>query len=133
MNFAISTNMYVWTYRCVTKSDKMPFIGSVLKKNPDLEIISTTYSRDILTNAAFRKNHLQLNIDSHQIKKPKPEKFLKRDVALFFVNNNIKDGLQLIEATTDHRDLGNCPFYDFLIVLCLQVCQEPEAATRGVL
>ena len=133
MNFAISTNMYVWTYRYVTKSDKMPFIGSVLKKNPDLEIISTTYSRDILTNAAFRKNRLQLNVDSHQIKKLKQEKFLKRDVALFFVNNNIKDGLQLIEATTDHRDLGNCPFYDFLIVLCLQVCQEPEAATRGVL
>ena len=69
----------------------MPFIGNVLKKNPVLEIISKTCSRDILTNAAFRKNRLQLNVDSHQIKKPEPEKFLKRDVALFFVNNNIKD------------------------------------------
>ena len=61
VNFATSSIMYVWAYRYVTKSDKMPFIGNVLKKHPDLEIISTTYSSAILANAAFRKNRLQLN------------------------------------------------------------------------
>ena len=37
-----SSDIYVRLYRYVTKWNKMPFIGNVLKKNPYLEVISTT-------------------------------------------------------------------------------------------
>ena len=39
VNFATSSDMDVGAYRYVTKYNKMPFIGNVLKKYPDLEII----------------------------------------------------------------------------------------------
>ena len=71
-NFATGSEMYVGTYRYFTKSDKMRFIGNVLKKHRDLGIICTTYSRAILTNSNFRKNRIQLSEHSHQTKKPKP-------------------------------------------------------------
>ena len=103
VNFASSSNMYVGAYRYVTKSDKMLFIGNFLKKHPDLEIIPTTYSRAILAKATFPKNRLRLNEHSHQTKKPKPEKIKKSDVALFIVNNSIKDELKLMVATTKRR------------------------------
>ena len=35
VNFATSSDMYVVAYRYVTKSDKMSFIGNVLKKHPE--------------------------------------------------------------------------------------------------
>ena len=54
VNFATSSDMYVGAYRYVTKSDKISFIVNVLKKHPDLEIISTAYNRAILANATFR-------------------------------------------------------------------------------
>ena len=91
MNFATSSDMYVVAYRYVIKSDKMSFIGNVLKNI--LKIPTTKYSCAILANATFCKNHLQLNEHSHQTKIPKPEKILKSDEALFIVNNNIKDEL----------------------------------------
>ena len=78
VNFAANSDMHVGAYRYVTKSDENPFIGNVLKKHPDLEIISTTYSRAILVNATFQKNHLRLNEHSHQTKNPKPEKKFKK-------------------------------------------------------
>ena len=93
VNFAANSDMHVGAYRYVTKSDENPFIGNVLKKHPDLEIISTKYSRAILANATFQKNYLQLNEHSHQTKNPKPEKIKKSDVALFNFNINIKHEL----------------------------------------
>ena len=53
VNFAANSYMYVGAYRYVTKSDENPFIGNFLKNHPDLEIISTKYSRAILANATF--------------------------------------------------------------------------------
>ena len=53
--------MYVEAYKYDTKSDKMPFIGNLLKKHPDLDIVFTTYSRAILANATFPKNRFRLN------------------------------------------------------------------------
>ena len=73
VNFATSSDMYVRAYRYVTKSGKMSFIGNVLKKSPDLEIVSITYNRAILADATFCKNALQLNEDSYQTKKLRPE------------------------------------------------------------
>ena len=68
VNFASSSNMYVGAYRYVTKSDKMPFIGNILKKHPDLEIISTTRRRAILANSTFQMSRLRLNEHSHETK-----------------------------------------------------------------
>ena len=62
------------------------------------EIISITYNRAVL--AIFRKNRLQLNEHSHQAEKLKPNKNKISNEALFIVNNNIKDYLQLMVATT---------------------------------
>ena len=115
--------MYVEAYKYVTKSDKMSFIGNLLKKHPDLDIVFTTYSRAILANATFRKNRFRLNWHSHQIKKPNPEKIKKSDAALFIVNSNMKYELQLMVATTKRRDLGDCSLYDFLIGFCRQTRQ----------
>ena len=53
VNFATRSDIYVEGYRYVTKSDKMPFIGNVLKKHPDLEIISTKHRHAILANVFF--------------------------------------------------------------------------------
>ena len=77
VNFATSSDMDVAAYRCVAKYNKMPFIGNVLKKYPDLEIISTTCNRAILANATFRKNRLQLNEHSHQPKNQNQKKMKK--------------------------------------------------------
>ena len=82
--------MYIGAYRYVTKSDKMPFIGNILKKHRDLEIISTTRRRAILANSTFQMNRLRLNEHSRETKKPKPEKIQKSVAALFIVNNNLK-------------------------------------------
>ena len=125
VSFAASSDMYVGAYSFGTKSDKMTFVGNVLKKHPNLETISTTYSCAILENATFRKNRLRLNEHSHQTKKPKPEKIKKSDVALFFIKNNIKEELPLMVATTEDRDLGHHSLYDFSIVFRRQASQEP--------
>ena len=45
-------------------------------------------------------------------------------MTFFIVDNNIKNELQLMEATTERRDLGDRSLYDFLIALGRQARQE---------
>ena len=64
-------------------------------------------------------------------KKPKPEKNEKSDVALFIVNNNIKDKLQLMVAITERRDLGDRSHYNlhvtsFLFLFCFSTLIETQ-------
>ena len=119
VNFSVSSDMYVGAYRYVTKTDKQKaFIGSVLLKHPNLEMISATYNRAILANSTYRQNRRQFEDEAGpSAKKNKCEKLKKGDVAMFVIENQVKTELQLMVLATERRDLGDRLLYDYLISL----------------
>ena len=71
--------MYVGAYRYATKSDKKAFVGNVLTRHPNLEMISSTYSRAIMANNTYCPNRQQAASQAEPTcnKKAKPERLKK--------------------------------------------------------
>ena len=64
-------------------------------KHPNLEKLSETYNRAIMTNSTFRENFQQRELSEPAPKKPKQNRMKKGDVAMFIAENDIKNELQL--------------------------------------
>lgn len=126
VNFANSSHLYAGAYRYATKTDKHPFIGSILTKHPNLEIISNTFTRAINANSAFRNNRQNVNAENNEApaKKQKQARMKKGDVAMFIVENHIKTELDLMNTATERRNLGDRCLYDYLFTMRRQSRQE---------
>ena len=117
-NFASSSEMYVGAYRYATKTDKNFFVGNVLSKHPNLELISQTYARAIQANNTFRNNNKKRRAKTDTEEEPAKKKNrskLKWDLALFIVENKVRSEVELITVATERRDLGDRSLYDYLI------------------
>ena len=119
VNFSVSSDMYIGAYRYATKSDKEAFVGNVLTRHPNLEMISSTYSRAIMANNTYCQNRQQAASQAGPScnKKAKPERLKKGDVAMFIVENKINTELDLMSSATERRNLGDRVLYDYLISL----------------
>jgi len=108
VNYSVSSEMYVGAYRYTIKNDKEhAFVGNVLQKHPNLDIISQTYNRALAANSTYCRNReLESENTEPDNKKVKKERMKKSDVALFIVENNVKTELQLLSLSTERRDLG---------------------------
>ena len=124
VHFGVSGDMYAGAYRYATKSDKQPFIGHVLMKHPNLAKLSETYNRAIMANSTFRKNCQQRELAELAPKKPKQNRMKKGDVAMFIVENDIKNELQLLNIVTERRNLGDRCLYDYLMTMRKQAREE---------
>ena len=123
VNYSVSREMYVGRY--TVKNDKhRAFIGSVLVKHPNLEMISGTYSRAILANTTYCQNRQHEDEAGTSEKKPKAERIKKGDVAMFIVENDIKTELQLMSFSIERRNLGDRALYDYSISLRRTLRQE---------
>ena len=116
--------MYEGAYRYASKLDKHLFIGQVLMKHPNLEKLSETYNRAIMANSTFRENFQQRELAEPASRKPKQNRMKKGDVAMFIVENYIKNELQLLNITTERRILVERCLYDYFMALGTQLCEE---------
>ena len=123
VNFSTTSEMYIGAYRYVTKMDNCPIIKNVLKKHPNLELISQTYHRAVMANNTFcdntnKRKAVSASAGSSTSKKEdKPKRLKKGDVAMFIVENAIHDEVALIKVATERRDLGDRVLYDYLMSL----------------
>ena len=124
VHFGVSGNTYAGAYQYTTKSDKHPFIGHVLMKHPNLEKLSETYNRAIMANSTFRENGQQRELAEPASKKPKQSRMKKGDVAMFIVENDVKNELQLLNIATERINFGGRCLYDYLMALRKQACEE---------
>ena len=124
VHFGVSGDMYAGAYWYATKSDKHPFIGHVLMKHPNLEKLSETYNRVIMANSTFRENCQQRELAEPAPKKTKQNRMKKGNVAMFIVENGIKNELQLLNIVTERRNLGDRCLCGYLMALQKHVCKE---------
>ena len=123
VNFSTSSDMYIGAYRYVTKMDKCPIIKNVLRKHPNLDLISHTYNQAVMANNTFCNNKRKAMLasagqgSSTSRNENKPKRLKKGDVAMFVVKNAIHDEISLIKVATERRDLGDRVLYDYLIAL----------------
>ena len=93
-------------------------------KHPNLEKLSETYNRAIMTNSTFRENFQQRELAEPAPKKPKQNRMKKGDVAMFIAENDIKNELQLLNIATERRNLGDRCLYDYLMELQKRAREE---------
>ena len=126
VNFSSSNGMYIGAYRYVTKTDKMPFIGSILKQHPKtLDIISNTFTRAIEANRTYRRNRTEHHAAvADENNKSKPAKLKKGDIAMWIIEQNIKSEVELVKFATDRRNLGDRALYDYLISMRKQYRED---------
>ena len=126
VNYSVSGDMYAGAYRYTVKTDKEhAYVGSVLMKHPNLDIISQTYNRALAANSTYCRNRqLEAEAAEPPAKVVKKAKMKKADVALFIIENNLRTELQLLSLATERRDLGDRTLYDYLISLRRGIRQE---------
>ena len=116
VNFSVSSDMYAGAYLYATKYNKeKAFMGNVIKSHPNLEMISSTYSRAVNTNAVYCQNRRQVDTEEGPTlnKKVKSNKLKKGDLAIYIVENNLNTVMELMSAATERWNLGDRVLYDY--------------------
>ena len=127
VNFSTSSAMYIGAYRYATKEDKSPIIKHVLKRHPNLEMVSHTYNRAIVANSTYCENAAKKRMSAAEENPSNSEKrkrITKGDVAMFVVESSVKTELELINLATERRNLGDRALYDYLIAMRKQQREE---------